>query len=73
MSVVTQVHCICSTEARAMQVQQAHLADINSWQTCIYLSVRAVRTVIRQGSVRDQNQKVGMHRERVDVWTWAEC
>lgn len=73
MPVATQVHCICSTEAQAMQVQQAHLADINSWQTCIYLSVRAVRTVNRQGSVRDQNQKVGTHRGAADVWTWAGC
>lgn len=40
MPAAAQVHCICSTEAQAMQVQQAHLADINSWQTCIYLSVR---------------------------------
>lgn len=47
------------------QVQQVRLADINRWQTCIDLSVavRTVRTVTRQGSVRDQNQKVGTPKE----------
>lgn len=45
-----------------IEVQQMHVADINRWQTCIYLCVQAVRTVIPQGSVRDQKQKVGTPR-----------
>lgn len=42
-----------------MQVQQAHLADINSWQTCIYLSVLAVRTVVRAGVCQGPESKSG--------------
>lgn len=42
-----------------MQVQQAHLADINSWQTCIYLSVWAVRTVVRAGVCQGPESKSG--------------
>lgn len=61
------MHYMCNTAAQPMQVQQVRLADINrmaNLHTCTSCLLWAVRTVSRQGSVRDHNRKVGTSKER---------